>query len=157
MPRKIFVGAAGAIIAVVSLAVVEALWGWVGSILGPPVPPGAIVAFDRECPAGGEWESYQLAAGRFLLAADRTRSLHDEGGEAEHTLTVAQMPRHNHDGGKWFLVGRTGDNTVHAETDNVGHNEINIRHAFSMVPMGKGDPHNNMPPFLVVNFCKKNR
>ena len=150
--REILIAAAGAVIAALIAAAAEGIFGALSSLLGPTVPPGAVVAFDRECPEG--WESYQIGAGRFLLGADKARALNDEGGSAEHVLTLAEMPNHNHDGGR-FLVGRTGDNTVRAETDDTGQNEINIRHGFPMVAEGGGQPHNNMPPYLVVNFCEK--
>ena len=152
MWRNIVIGAAGAIMAVVVLTAAETLWGWVSIVLGPPVPSGAVVAFDGECPE--EWDSYQLGAGRFLLGADNARTLHEEGGEENHTLTVAEMPNHNHDNGQFLLVRITGSHTAPGFDDR-GHNEFNIQHGVSMVAMGGGQPHNNMPPYLVVNFCEK--
>lgn len=151
--REILIGAAGAIIATLIVAAAEGIFGALSSLLGPPVPPGAVVAFDGECPKEG-WEPYQIGAGRFLLGADKTRDLHDEGGSEKHTLTLEEMPIHNHDGGG-FLVARNGENTVKSETDKIGKDEINIRHGLEMFAMGGGQPHNNMPPYLVVNFCEK--
>lgn len=151
--KDILVGAAGAILAIVTIAAAETVFGALSTLFGPSIPPGAVVAFDGECP--DNWERYQLGAGRFLLGASSGRSLHDVGGSEEHTLTIAEMPNHNHDGGG-FLVSITGDNTVSADTDATGQMEINIRHGFPMVAVGEGAPHNNMPPFLVVSFCEKN-
>ena len=42
---------------------------------------------------GGVWESI---GGRFLLSADATYTAGSTGGEASHTLTVAETPSHNH-------------------------------------------------------------
>lgn len=42
---------------------------------------------------GGQWEQIQ---DKFLLAAGSTYTGGDTGGEATHTLTVAEMPNHNH-------------------------------------------------------------
>lgn len=45
---------------------------------------------------GGEWEQIK---DKFLLSAGDTYSSGSEGGEAAHTLTVAEMPNHAHASG----------------------------------------------------------
>lgn len=42
---------------------------------------------------GGEWEKIE---GRFLLGSDNSYSLGATGGEANHTLTINEMPSHTH-------------------------------------------------------------
>lgn len=42
---------------------------------------------------GGEWEQIK---DKFLLSAGDTYSGGSEGGEAEHILTIDEMPSHNH-------------------------------------------------------------
>lgn len=155
--RDILIGAAGAIVAGLIVTAAEGIFGALSSLLGPPVPSGAVVAFNtafdsKKCPEG--WEHYQLGAGRFLLGSGKGRELHADGGAETHTLTVPEMPTHNHDSGKYSLVVKSHTETTD-ETDDIGGEEINVRRGFPMVSQGEGKAHNNMPPFLVVNFCKK--
>lgn len=156
MARDIILAVSGAVIATLIGVMAERLFGALSSLLGPPVPSGAVVAFHGACPEAEGWESYPLGAGRFLLGSGKGYTLHADGGSEKHQLSIDEMPAHDHsDDGKGFLVMRTGGNTVHAPTDDTGQNEINIRHGLPMVAMGKNKPHENMPPYLVVNFCKK--
>lgn len=45
---------------------------------------------------GGTWE--KIADGTFLMASGNTHAVGTTGGEAEHTLSVDEMPSHNHSG-----------------------------------------------------------
>ena len=129
MWRNLAIGAAGSIVALVVMAAAEGIWGWARAVFGPSptVPPGAVVAFDGECPKNG-WETYQLGAGRFLFGADKTRVLHDEGGEENHTLSIPEMPKHNHDGdGDLLLVKVTGDHTADGHDKILGDTEFSLR------------------------------
>ena len=117
---------------------------------GNPYPVGAIyISTAATSPAslfGGTWERLK---DRFLLAAGDTYAAGATGGEAEHTLTVDEMPQHNHDfhasyneiaagsetGGK-ILAGGDSNQWLwnFARANNSGGNA----------------PHNNMPPYLAV-------
>lgn len=156
MWKDVAVGAVSAILAVAILGVAQGIWGWAEDIFGPadPIPSGAVVAFDTECPKDG-WEPYKRGAGRFILGADKIREIHDKGGAAEHKLTIAEMPEHNHHkgDGKRYVVQMTGKDTT-TRTDQTS-GEIDIVQGFELVDEGKGQPHNNMPPYLVLNFCRK--
>jgi microcystin-dependent protein len=82
------------------------------------------------------------------------------GGEQNVTLTTAQMPPHSHSaqcvnakatkpnpvGNVWAqdAAGST------AEYSNVAPNGAMA--AAAIAPAGGGQPHDNMPPYLVVNF-----
>ena len=54
---------------------------------------------------GGTWEQIK---DRFILAAGDTYAAGSTGGEATHTLTVNEMPRHNHDHVMWYRDQKFG-------------------------------------------------
>lgn len=82
------------------------------------------------------------------------------GGAATHTLTAAEMPAHGHalrassktaassspNGGVLALPPRTGTPAYAAATSLVPLNPAAIGAS------GGGQPHENMPPFLTMNF-----
>lgn len=103
---------------------------------------------------GGTWEQIK---DRFILAAGDTYAAGSTGGEATHTLTVNEMPRHNHDHVMWYrdqkfgLNGRGGD---------VG----SLRLEFSSADCtdgictdfkGNSQPHNNLPPYLTAYIWRR--
>lgn len=91
---------------------------------------------------GGTWERI---GGRFLLGADSTYAAGSTGGEAAHTLTVDEMPRHNHEIGNLNAAGNaTPYMTVQAQ-DKKGYGG-NVQTMFA----GGGKAHNNLPPYLAV-------
>lgn len=94
---------------------------------------------------GGTWEQIKDT---FLLSAGDTYSAGSTGGEATHTLTINELPEHNHavyidepgTGGKWGPTGNVQQSTSRfTSTGNAGGNQ----------------PHNNMPPYLVVYVWKR--
>lgn len=90
---------------------------------------------------GGEWSQIEDT---FLLAAGSTYTLGKTGGEATHTLTVDEMPTHDHGGVFRAYGGKTGTANYGASSSSGGtSNETNDK--------GGGEPHNNMPPYLAVN------
>jgi hypothetical protein len=101
---------------------------------------------------GGTWEQIK---DRFLLAAGANYEAGTEGGETEHTLTVDEMPSHNHDFvyNSSFTMGAlsyphlTGAYGAQGTAGALGIHVI--RHA------GGGAAHNNMPPYLTVYMWKR--
>lgn len=103
---------------------------------------------------GGSWESIN---GRFLLSSGTSSDgnnyeIGTTGGEVNHNLTINEMPNHNHtydienivtsigNGGAWSpCIKGTGNPALNQNTSDVG----------------KSQPHNNMPPYLVVNIWKR--
>ena len=96
----------------------------------------------------GEWEAIK---DRFLLGAGDLYGGGATGGEETHTLTIDEMPSHNHNvnvGVALSLDTNQGLVAGHAPSvvDNVPRDTANV---------GGDQPHNNMPPYLVVMVWKR--
>ncbi|WP_299750299.1 hypothetical protein [uncultured Tateyamaria sp.] len=125
-------------------------------ILNTVIPKGAVMAFNLEdCPIG--WAPFSEAAGRTLIGAGKGDGLSDRklghsGGAENHKLTPAEMPTHSH-------MQRVGQ---HAITKNkiTAWNLANpltggARDLHHTGTAGSGQEHNNMQPFAVVTYCKR--
>ena len=73
----------------------------------------------------------------------------DIGGEAEHTLTVDEIPAHSH--------GQTYSEEANGEKDIkwLGTHGSGSNIAYGVVETGGSQPHNNMPPYLAVFMWKR--
>ena len=96
---------------------------------------------------GGTWERL---GGRFLLGADSTYAAGSTGGEAAHTLTVDEMPRHNHEIDNLNASGNTTPFMTVQAQDKKGYGG-NVQTMYA----GGGKAHNNMPPFLAVYMWQR--
>lgn len=97
---------------------------------------------------GGTWEQLK---DRFLLAAGDTYSAGLTGGEATHTLTVDEMPKHSHN----LPVDKRYGEAAPIEYDRINLTSgIVYNHGYGSIDTGANQPHNNMPPYLVV-YCWK--
>lgn len=95
--------------------------------------------------------------GRTPIHAGNGHQIGQKGGEETHTLAVSEMPNHDH---AWKATSDNGDapdptgnmlgaylNGYRDETDPtdlVGGTVTNV---------GDGQSHENMQPFIAVNFC----
>ena len=138
---------------------------------GSNVPTGVIVMWSGaadQIPSG--WALCDGQNGtpdlrdRFIVGAGSSYGVGATGGEAAHTLTVDEMPIHNHgvtDPGHkhdyyyyYDTVGSGypggGDSNVMSakDTSNSATN-ITIQNA------GNGQPHNSLPPYYAVAFIMK--
>lgn len=97
---------------------------------------------------------------RFLLSSGDTRVVGNTGGEEKHTLTSDEMPRHTHRFYRqnWYSsdsLDSDPSNTIYSWPDDT---RVAVRRcagsdaedAYSYV--GGNLPHNNMPPYYVVNM-----
>lgn len=97
---------------------------------------------------GGTW---QRVKDRFLLAAGDVYEPGETGGEAQHTLTKAEMPAHTH--GYDF----TGQSTVTGVTAIRLYDADGRRNEYrgASASAGGGAAHNNMPPYLAVYVWRR--
>lgn len=116
------------------------------------LPSGAIVMWaNREIPDGwaicnGENGTPDLRD-RFVLSSG-SKNLGAVGGEETVTLTVTQMPRHNH------TIAIQRSNTAGSEMAIEWSNRSSTSSA-STRNEGDGEAHNNMPPYYVLYFIMK--
>lgn len=97
---------------------------------------------------GGSWEKVE---GRFLLGSSATYLLGTQGGEASHTLTLSEMPSHNHN----FSSGQSTTFTWAESGIWIGDGTYTTINFASISNTGGNQPHNNLPPYLVVNIWKR--
>lgn len=120
------------------------------------------ISFDPTDPGtlfGGTWEQIK---DRFLLAAGDTYSAGSTGGEAQHTLTVDEMPAHRHSSSSYQYGFPTSftDNDNYCTWVNRGGTNNNQPIDGESGPVrtslvGGSKPHNNMPPYLAVYMWRR--
>lgn len=102
----------------------------------------------------GTWERIE---DRFLLAAGSTYAAGSTGGEAEHILTVEEMPSHKHGSGDLKFAVKTGS-TGGTSTNAAGASSTGYYTGIlsgSTASVGDGVAHNNMPPYITVYMWKR--
>jgi microcystin-dependent protein len=76
------------------------------------------------------------------------------GGEVNHTLTTSEMPAHTHTA---MASTNTGNDSAPANntwaSGNNAYNSDSDAAMNAIATVGGGQPHNNMPPYLVLNFA----
>lgn len=95
--------------------------------------------------------------GRVPIHAGNAHTLGEVGGAQAHTLTLAELPTHSH------LVNATNNPaTVNNPTGNVlgtasntyvAPSNLAAMNPAAISTIGGSQPHLNMQPFLVLNFC----
>ena len=98
---------------------------------------------------GGTW--VEDTKGKMLVAIDRDvvdfNTINKTGGEKEHTLSINEMPSHQH---KLSLANYNGTDNVSGVAWSASSSK---RYAYSndmVEPVGGSKAHNNMPPYIVV-------
>lgn len=117
------------------------------SILDYVYPVGSIYfSYSHVSPAelfGGTWERIENA---FLWACDEKGAIGQTGGEKTHTLTVEEMPKHNHGA---YYTG-TATTKTHPWQSGSGSNL-----GYGVIDAGGGKAHNNMPPYIQVAVWRR--
>lgn len=117
---------------------------------------------------GGYGQSFQVPdlRGRFPVGKDTGTfaTLGGKGGEEKHTLTVAEMPAHQHSGndrawhdkqkrnGQQWFVGLSHDRgswMSNAANDGLTNQDTETG------TTGGNQPHNNLPPYISLNYIIK--
>ena len=111
---------------------------------------------------GGTWEQIK---DRFLLAAGDSYTAGATGGEAQHTLTVNEMPSHTHvqNAHSHTITVKKGAGTGGSTTPGLNGNVSNSsdqKYTSNSITAtnqntGGGQAHNNMPPYLAVYMWKR--
>ena len=115
---------------------------------------------------GGVWEKLENV---FLFASSSTYALGSKGGEATHTLNTNETPQHTHKPSntnhcfttnlavssastarRWITITSTQKYcTMTATSTN------DILESATTSAVGGNQPHNNMPPYQVVNMWER--
>lgn len=84
-------------------------------------------------------------------------SLGKTGGEFSHTLTASEMPSHRHEGLRWGTTEVISLNSGDHSGYNLSYTGGNsgLPNSITTALTGGGQPHNNMPPYLVINYIIK--
>ena len=96
--------------------------------------------------------------GRTPIHVGSGHTLGERGGEQAHTLSIAELPTHIH--GVAASTASSGGNDNPAgrflgSASNVYHAAANLTaiNAQTIANTGGSQAHNNMQPYLVLNFC----
>lgn len=111
---------------------------------------------------GGTWERIR---DRFILAAGNTYGAGATGGEATHTLSGEEIPSHGHgeyaDFGTAAKIPLISDMASGSAVSGAFFNPTaaySISHSSKQIEtsyFGGSQPHNNMPPYIVVYVWKR--
>lgn len=91
----------------------------------------------------GTWEAY--GSGQMLLGVSDGHAIGSTGGEETHTLTIDEMPSHNHSVRLGYGSGGMGSGCGRVDANNPAN-----RSWGPTGTSGGGQSHNNMPPYITV-------
>lgn len=112
---------------------------------------------------GGTWEKF--AVGKTLVGVDSTdtsfNTVGKTGGEKRHTLSEAELPEisgywrmHSQENGTGFAGagGSAGGTTIAGKYMNNGNSATGANSIQPSFGFGSGLSHNNLQPYITVNF-----
>lgn len=118
------------------------------------IPIGLIAIWGQpvgDIPTG--WEPYEPLKGRMPVGLDTTNSLFDTlldyGGSESHTLTIAEMPEHDHD------LPKDGGGSVNMQSlADTSNNDEGFGMGTRTGKTGGGEAFDIMNPYRVVHFIQ---
>ena len=135
------------------------------------VPTGGIIMWSGavgDIPSG--WALCNGSSGtpdlrnRFIVGAGSTYAVAATGGANTHTLTIAQMPSHNHSGsssssdsvGERSTSGDTnGTSYIQGTSTLANASSPTHSHTITIASQGGGGSHENRPPYYALCFIMK--
>ena len=98
----------------------------------------------------GSWSA--MGQGRVLMGAGGSYGAGSQGGTATETLSIAQIPSHNHG-----YTGQFGDSDADGGSDRSSSVGAANSHPIitGLNARGSGQAHNNLQPYLVVYMWKR--
>ena len=104
----------------------------------------------------GTWAAF--GAGKVMVGIDSSDTAFDTveetGGAKTHTLSVSEIPSHNHYTGSFNqLLKVDGEGTIHEVDNSSGEPRLNTSGAIQ--DTGGGGAHNNLQPYIVVYMWKR--
>lgn len=139
----------------------------VKDIINITYPVGISIMCNHNPQTDWPWQTWtQDFKDRFPLGAGDAYKAGTTGGEASHTLSVNEMPRHEHDVnvrvqgyGGWDTYTSHSYGVMFQANDTVGYHGPNYTAHSAQVTAdettgnkGGSQPHNNMPPYQVKCF-----
>ena len=91
----------------------------------------------------GTWERYGID--RVTVGAGGEYNAGSIGGEKEHTLNIAEMPSHQHQLHGWAISITPSVGTQYTPTHPFDQYDNT---SLTTLPVGEGQPHNNMQPYI---------
>lgn len=91
--------------------------------------------------------------GRFVLGESEKHSIGETGGSEEVTLTIEQMPKHNHVFNDYQYSG-TNSFQYYKDNNNITTIGPTPKQLTTNVT-GSSEPHPNMPPYYVLAYIMK--
>jgi hypothetical protein len=155
------------LIATIAALVAAAVIGW-WTVLLPELkrifggaPVGSVVAFDLETCPNGDWEIFEAAKGKFLVAADGSRfSYRVPGGRPEVVLSRGNMPPvsitvpvFRSTEGALTAGGYSFDRYIGGD----GSGAAGSLRTLTMTSNGTAAAFEILPPFLPLTLCEKVR
>lgn len=122
-------------------------------LAGPcPYDVGDILHTANAASPSDRWPGTEWAAiTTFLLGASAAHPAGTTGGEETHTLTVEEMPQHEHPTGDGDGYWRYGGEIGNLQSGS----GIWARRGSKVEPQGGSQPHNNMPPYTSVYIWQR--
>ena len=92
---------------------------------------------------------------KFVIGAGKNYSVNDTGREAEHILTVDELPAHSHTLSGDSIINSTTTGTVAVATGGYFISTSNFETLNTTDAIGSGNAHNNIPPYYALCYIMK--